>query len=651
MVKFFHLPVVFIILLHTVMLTLRSQELPVVHIQEITIIQGNREFFSDDHVTHNIEPALLSTYRHQNIGYLLERETPAMVRNYGGTGSLSSVSLHGSGTNHTQVNWNGFPLNSPTTGQVDLSLIPAGFMHAVEVINGASGSLFGSGTFGGSIGLVNEPDWNNKFSLDYSLDAGSFGTLGNMVSVSAGSRKMQYQLSATAAKAENNFSYQDYYKNHAPEVQVRHHAYKSFGLIQNLFLNLDRGNYLEAGIWVQNKSIEIPAMMGSYKESNASQKDSLFRSFVSYRKVTRKSALVLKSAYFADFLRYTDKADAADTAFAIDSRIATGRFMNEADYRYYISKVLIVGGGASYNHVTGNSGNYGGKIKENEYALFGNVKVVLSDVIVNAGLRKEFYEGLNPPLQYSLGFRYKPAEHFILRSGFSSKFRKPTFNEKYWKPGGNPMLQPERGRGGEVTAEWSPDKDQSNGLWINAMVTGYYQWIDNWIQWVIHDSLTPVEYKKVQSRGIDTWLEYGCKFTNMNIRGTLNYNYNSSVIISTYDDNKLFEGNQLMYAPVHVFRAGFDVGFYGFTMGLSSAFTGYRETVETADETLRLPGYGVLNLMAGFRRKIFVADVALDFHIDNVFDKSYEIIRAYPVPGRTCHFTLRIGLGKAVPEE
>jgi iron complex outermembrane receptor protein len=275
----------------------------------------------------------------------------------------------------------------------------------------------------------------------------------------------------------------------------------------------------------------------------------------------------------------------------------------------------------------------------------------LSDVIIIAGLRKEFYEGLNPRMQYSFGLRYKPNEHLVLRSGFSSKFRKPTFNEKHWRPGGNPLLQPEKGRGGEVTAEWSSNRNQKHAFWFDARATGYYQWIDNWIQWVIHDSLTPVEYKKVHARGLDTWFEYGYTSTTIALRGLVNYNFNRSVIVNTYDHNIFYEGNQLMYAPIHSIRAGFEANYRGFALGFSSAYTGYRETVETADKSLRLPGYCVYNLITGFHKEIMNLDLALYFQVDNLFDKSYEVIRSYPLPGRTYHFNISIGLEKAGSED
>ncbi len=626
------------------------QDLPVKHIPEVKVVKGNQEFFSDDQSTYKVDAELIRLDRHQNLGYFLEKQTPALVRSYGSAGSLVSVSLHGAGSNHTQVNWNGFPLNSPTTGQADMALIPSGFMQTVELVNGTSGALYGSGTFGGSINLCNEPDWNNRFAASYSFDAGSFGSSGHMLSVRTGTVKVQFQLSAITAKAENDFIYRDHYRYGSPEIKTHHNAYRSVGLIQNMYLNLNNGSHLEAGLWYQLKSLEIPALMGSYKESHARQKDSTFRAYASYRKITQKSALLVKSAYFSDYLGYTDKNLATDTLYTIDSRIATSRLMNEADYRYYLSPKLIIGGGALYNRISGNSGNYGGKIIEHEYAIFGSLKVNFSDIIINAGLRKEFYEGLNPGVQYSLGVRFKLNEHWVLRSGFSSKFRKPTFNEKYWRPGGNALLRPEKGRGGEITAEWSSKGDQEQALWLDVQITGYYQWIDNWIQWVIRDSLTPVEYKKVHARGIDTRLEFGCNIHDAVIKGSVNYDFNRSVIISTYDDNPLCVGNQLTYVPVHAAGAGLEAIYKGFILGLSSSYTGCRETVETSDKTLRLPGFYLVNLMAGMHHEILGADMAFFFHMDNITDRSYEVIRAYPLPGRTYHFTLTIGLQKLISD-
>lgn len=88
MVRFFHQFLFPFIFAFSGAIPLIGQELPLTHIPEVTVVKSNREFFSEDQTILTVEPALTLLNRHQSLGYLLERETPAMVRNYGGAGSL-----------------------------------------------------------------------------------------------------------------------------------------------------------------------------------------------------------------------------------------------------------------------------------------------------------------------------------------------------------------------------------------------------------------------------------------------------------------------------------------------------------------------------------------------------------------------------------
>jgi outer membrane cobalamin receptor len=625
----------------------QSGEMPIKQIPEVTVIKNNRDFFSDDQITLTLNNRNSMARVSQNLGYLLEHETPAMVKSYGGPGSLVSLSLHGTGSNHTQVSWNGFPLNSPTTGQADLSLIPAAFMQSVELINGASGALFGSGTFGGSVNMGNKPDWNNRLAVEYSLHTGSFGSLGNLLTVRSGGRTAQYHLGVISNQSESDYTYRDIYRYKSPLVKSVHNSYKSFGIIQNLYLNLGSGNYLEAGMWYQQKTKEIPPLMGSYKESNARQRDSTFRSYISYKRATEKSLLIIRSAWFSDLIAYTDKFSRSDPGYSVYSRISTGRFMNEASYRYYLNSSFTLGTGVTYNYLSGNSNNYGERITEQEIGIFGNLKFQKGNWIVNAGIRKEFYEMINPQLQYSGGLRFRVSDRLILRSSVSSKFRKPTFNEKYWIPGGNVQLNPERGWGGELSGEWLMAGNKES-WWIETCLTAYYQHVDNWIQWVVRDSLTPVEYKKVNGKGLEIRLNGGFPTGAFKLTGSMMYGYNRSFITETYDHNDLFVGNQLMYVPVHLGRVNLQADYRGFVAGGCGMYSGMRETVETADEALRMPAYALMDLYAGVSRDIRTFQVGLYFRTDNVFNTQYQAIRSYPMPGRSFLFTLTVGFTRPV---
>jgi iron complex outermembrane receptor protein len=253
-------------------------------------------------------------------------------------------------------------------------------------------------------------------------------------------------------------------------------------------------------------------------------------------------------------------------------------------------------------------------------------------------------------MQYAFGVCFKANDRLVLRSHFSSKFRKPTFNEKYWNPGGNPQLKPEKGNGGELTAEVMAIGQHDGSFWLEAKITGYYQSIDNWIQWVIHDSLTPVEYKKVRASGTETWIEYGIHSGSLRVKGFFNYNYNRSMIVNTYDDNASYKGKQLMYIPLHTLKTGCEAQYKNFLLGFTANYTGMRETVETGDTYLQLPAYTVMNIHAGLSKEVWKVNLACNFRVENVFNKAYEVIRAYPLPGRTYHLSLMIGWNKTSPE-
>lgn len=614
-------------------------------IPEIIVTETNARFFCEDKPTFHVDPLILQHNAHDNLGTVLSCQSPVTVRLYGSSGSLASVSLRGTGTNHTQVNWNGFPINSPTTGQADLSLIPSGFMQQVDIINGASGALFGSGTFGGTVNMVNKPDWKNRAGIACTFDGGSFGTINSRVMARIGNRYIQYHISYIRQETENDFYYTDHYKYGNPVLCRKHNSYRSSGLIQNIFINLPRGNTLEAGGWYQQKIFELPALMGAYQESNAVQKDSTLRIYITYRKMFEKSRLVLKSAWFTDDLRYTDKISGDDDEFSIDSKIGARQLLNDLEYRYYFSRRLIVGAEAAFSSLTGISNNYSQRIHENEFSVSSFLKLNLGKWVGNLGLRKEYYEGTDPGLLYSLGWRYKMSESLILRTNLSNKFRKPSFNEKYWNPGGNPNLRPEKGWGADAGVEgrlFANSKASS----VQYTVSGFFQAIDNWIQWVMHDSLTPVEYKTVHAMGIETDLFYQYKTENLVFTSSFFYYLNRSVIARTYDNNPLYEGRQLMYIPLHTAKINLYLSWKGWTAGLNLNASGKRETVDSNDKMLQLPGYVIANAMTGYERKYRSLSVKIGFRVENLLNKQYEIIRAYPMPGRAYYLTVTVGLNK-----
>ena len=110
-----------------------------------------------------------------SIADLLKRESNVFVKSYG-LGSIATTSLRGASAGHTVVVWNGFALQSPMLGLLDLSMLPSGLMDKVGIQYGGQSTLWGSGAIGGVIHLNNQASFGEKSILDLQSSYGSFGT-------------------------------------------------------------------------------------------------------------------------------------------------------------------------------------------------------------------------------------------------------------------------------------------------------------------------------------------------------------------------------------------------------------------------------------------------------------------------------------------
>ena len=73
-----------------------------------------------------------------DLGEILERTVGVQVRNFGGLGDLSTISIRGSTAEQVEIFLDGIPLNRALGGGVDLSTLPLGNVERVEVYRGTA---------------------------------------------------------------------------------------------------------------------------------------------------------------------------------------------------------------------------------------------------------------------------------------------------------------------------------------------------------------------------------------------------------------------------------------------------------------------------------------------------------------------------------
>lgn len=217
----------------------------------------------------------------------------------------------------------------------------------------------------------------------------------------------------------------------------------------------------------------------------------------------------------------------------------------------------------------------------------------------------------------SLGYGLALTPTWRVGASYGTSFVAPSFNQLYFPGFGNPTLQPEEGRHGELSVRWS-----EGGRTLRAA------WVDNRIQGYIPAGPLPVNVPRTRIDGIVlSWegrfagLVTGASYERLDPRNvTEGANY----------------GKQLPRRSKDAFRAQADWLFGPYGVGATvSAFSG---RYEDAANTLRMGGFATVDLRADWR---YDRDWTVGLRVDNLADKQYETSYGYNTLGRASYVTVR----------
>lgn len=76
------------------------------------------------------------------------------VQRSGSPGNLENIRIRGGSSRYTLVMIDGFPVNSPTSGEFDIGSLPADGFERIEVVRGAQSALYGSNAMSGVVNFI-----------------------------------------------------------------------------------------------------------------------------------------------------------------------------------------------------------------------------------------------------------------------------------------------------------------------------------------------------------------------------------------------------------------------------------------------------------------------------------------------------------------
>lgn len=578
----------------------------------------------------HIDSSLIGIYNQRTLADLISENSIIHLKTYG-SGGLATPSFRGTGAGHTQITWNKINLNNPMVGQMDLSLIPAGFIDDINIYYGGGSMSISSGGFGGVIDLETNPDWDDQEVLFINPGIGSFGKRSGMVKVKTGTKGFQSVTKAFIGKSDNNFRYLNSVAGESPIWETRENSEVSQkGFIQELYFR-NTNSIFSARMWYQSASRNLPVpIVSPTMNPPEKQSDESLRAMLTYGSRKGLNDINLTVAFISDKLDYSNELA------SVDSRNLTKRIILKSSLERRINKMLKLEFAFDDELDLINTNNYAGSKARNLASGDLTAEAYPVKWMTTRFFFREMIQNnrfLSPDFSVSTEIKPFSEKYYYIKASFSKNSKIPTLNDMFWSPGGNPDLDNETGYISEIS--WEMTSILSGSMQIKNDLSFFRNHISNMIQWRPGESYywEASNIGNIVTTGLESGIDVNYKVQGFNARLNAGYAFTKAAVAGGSTDNHGLSKNQLVYIPENQINALLRLNWQHFYSAFSSVYTGKRFL--TADNSQYLPQYSVSNLTLGTNMNAGNVSFDLGFIIENLFNTSYQNIAYYPMPGRS----------------
>jgi len=563
-----------------------------------------------------------------HLGELLAAESGVFVKSYG-LGSSATTSIRGGSAGHTQVIWNGLPIDNPMLGQLDFSLMPISLVDNVAVAFGGNSASWGSGAIGGTVFLKNEFSPKKGLRVNGQTEMGSFGWQSHQLKLQYSDGQWQQDLRLTRQLGDNDFSYS--VSPVLPKRKQENAALKQNAMQYGLSWCPHQDQEFSLRTWWQKTDREIPPTTVQNR-SEAQQSDAFVRTVLSWKRIGSNGLFSAKTGIFKENQEYLDPL--------INLRAANDfwKLLAEVEQEWQFNQKQKIQIGLNNPWIESDSKSYGQAHQQNRTAIFASLRQQVGDWSGQLNARQELVDGKPVPFVPSLGIHGTLTDWLELNSKLSRNYRLPTLNDLFWEPGGNEELVAETGWSEEVGLNSTFGKTPFR---LTYSITAFNRNIDNWIQWSIRDGgsfYSPENITSVWSRGIEQHLgiQFQVKKTNFHLRS--GYDFIKSTYQEAVSTPRFDKGEQLIYTPEHQVFGSFSINRKSVSLKYQHRATG---EVDTQNVGI-LPGYQVASLRIENNWSYRSWKARLFLTIENLWDSEYRVIERRAMPGRYFRLGVRI---------
>ncbi len=642
MIRFLRHLMVFIGFLLWASLGLNGQELDSIEsyaLTEIAVLE-KRDDFKKNHFIKAFSQKKIQELAHTSLGNLLAQNSGVYVRSYG-IGSLATSSIRGTSSSHTAVLWNGFNLQSPMNGNIDLSLIPNFFLTQVQLQTGGNAALFGSGAMGGVVHLNHHAIFQPMLGFQFGGHIGSFGDYQEQAGFFVHNKKQSFSLKAFHQQAQNDFKFKNTASFGSPIVVNENAALRKYGLLAEHGLLIKGNQVLNQRIWLQNNHRQIPGTMTT-GIGTAYQIDRSFRYAGDWKIENNQRLIEAKLGYFNEYLLY------ADSSISLHAKSRSTSLFSQVNGTFQLGKNHSIQMGIHQNLQTGQSDAYAFRHRQNRIATFlaWNVHNAQKTWVMNTILREELVGSQLTPLTFSWGTAWDVSSLFQFKGNVSRNYRSPTFNDLFWFDSGargNPLLKAESGWSEDIGGIFKYKKSKNK---VQFELAFFNKHLSNQIVWLPESDAQGNSFWQAQNRqqiwtrGIEQQLDYIYKKEHWNFQLSAQYQWSKATNLKLTEGQDHLLGKQSIFNPMHKgqIRLGFD--YLGYQINYQHALVGKRFI--TSDNSDSLPIFHKADFILHKRFQWKKWTPTFQISLNNIWNTSYQEIAYRPMPGR--HFLISMNI-------
>lgn len=570
----------------------------------------------------------------RSAAQLLEDRAGVYMRTHG-PGMLASLSMRGGGAAQTLLMIDGHRLTDPQLGQIDFTLLPTEMLETTEVMHGAASPLHGSEGMSGAVNFQTRRS-EGESRLVVSSGAGAFGEREGSALFSGAQGAFSGTALLTYRRADNDFEFVDETR-FPPETVRRSNADREQMAIYGTLAHEGGRHETRASGWYSSTERGLPGPATSPSREERQWDDQL-RFWLDHERDISSGTVAFGGSVDHTRLRFRSPGQDIDDT----SRQLTGTLT--AEHTRPLGDRWLLVGGVEGKYAQARHPNLQSDAQEGRGSAFISGTGEFGAVTVFPSARLDAHRpaagattaAFNP----RIGANVQPfgsASSWRFKASMGRSFRQPTMNDRFWEPGGNPDLSPERGWTVDGGAMWSAATLEAEGTLFAHFTRDEIVWLPTG-----EGFFAPENVRRTRTLGAELSVKHQWSVAEQ-VQLTSGGTYTLTDARNRSDPEARTFNQPLRQVPRHQVKGHGSAQLGPLTLDVNARYVGRRYV--TSDGTQSIDPHFVLDGQVRMAQQFGGTRVNLTVSVDNLLDSDFVVVPNRPMPPRHARALLTVELG------